>query len=313
MKKNKVTYKVEEIRGECPVYKVGDKIVIESDGVSEQLIVEESDAICMRVTDSMWNRLAWQSIGDEYLQHLVGTVGECRIACPHPGKPYTPCGTAIFRINRDGFEISPNNGPSIVDEKLEYPPTSLFPKEIKKPAPAGYDIEVYVHKVTGACPLAIEGTKFDFTQCTQLSEGQCGFSVNSVYQYVAAMSMGGKAVDLGIAEKGEDGFVTCPAWGPPTCEASVIFRLHPIPVKEGFGESWYEMLASLGHVSCPTHYMNNFASEETRQKRQRLIDEWEKLGRPKYWEKWGDVQKILSEDIEKTEAMLLENLSKRDD
>lgn len=304
MKKQKVIYEVEEIRGECPVYRPGDKIVIESDGVSEKLNLEETDAVCMRVTDNMWSRLAWQATDDEYLRYHVGVVGENRLACPHPGKPYTPCGTAIFRITREGFKVEPNIGPSTMDQKLEYPPASLVPKEAKAPSPPGYRVEVYVHKVVGACPAAIEGEKFDYVLCTKLSEGQCGFGVNSVYQYVTAMTLGAKAVDLGIAEDGEDGYVTCPAWGPPTCEAYVVYRLHPVPVKKSLGDDWYSNLAKIGHVSCPTFFMENFASEETRLKRKNLIEEWNKIGRPKYWEKWGDTQNLLIKDVEKREAIV---------
>jgi uncharacterized repeat protein (TIGR04076 family) len=278
--------------------------------VSEQLNFEETDAVCMRAMDNLWNRLAWQAADEELLKYHVGVVGESRLACPHVGKPYTPCGQAIFTITRDGFEVEPNCGPSTMDEKLEYPAARLVPKEVKAPNPGSYKIEVYVHKVVGACPAAIEGTKFEYLLCNKISEGQCGFSVNSLYPYVTAMTLGAKAVDLGIAEEGEDGFVTCPAWGPPTCEATVIFRLHPVPVEEGFGDNWYEDLAKIGHVSIPTYFMDNFASEETKLKRKKLIEEWDKLGRPKYWEKWGDVQKILSTDKDKAESIFNNSFKK---
>jgi uncharacterized repeat protein (TIGR04076 family) len=176
-----------------------------------------------------------------------------------------------------------------------------------------YNIEVYVHKVVGACPQAVEGTKFDYVLMTKMTEGQCGFSVNSIYPYVAAMTLGAKAVDLGIAVEGEDGFVTCPAWGPPTCEATVIFRLHPVPAKESFGDNWYEDLAKIGHVSVPTYFMDKYASEETKAKRKQLIEEWDSLGRPRYWEKWGDIQKLFNKDKEKAEAIVKDSWSLPED
>ncbi|MFZ5631454.1 MAG: TIGR04076 family protein [Bacillota bacterium] len=101
MENNKIIYEVEEIRGSCPVYKVGDKIVIDSQYPVEKLNFKESDGLCMRVTDSMWTRLTWQFGNDELLKHLYGVTGECRIACPMPGKPYTPCGYVIFRIKKE--------------------------------------------------------------------------------------------------------------------------------------------------------------------------------------------------------------------
>ena len=42
----KVSYEVEEIRGSCPLYKVGDKAVFRSSGFTEVVDLEESDAVC---------------------------------------------------------------------------------------------------------------------------------------------------------------------------------------------------------------------------------------------------------------------------
>lgn len=180
MKKSKEVYAVEEIRGECSAHQVGNKIVIESDGTTEKLNLEETDAVCMGVIDSMWNRMTWQGAEDDYLRFLAGVVGECRIACPHPGKPYTSCGTTIFRITREGFRtFTPNP-----DEILE-----------------------------------------------------------------------------------------CPSWGPPTCEGKVVFRLEPVPNEEPFGDDYYKTLADLGHSMIPEYYLKNYASEETQQKRAKLIQE----------------------------------------
>ena len=39
--------------------------------------------------------------GSDSVAHYVGEInGEIEFACPMPGKPYTSCGTAIFKTNR---------------------------------------------------------------------------------------------------------------------------------------------------------------------------------------------------------------------
>jgi hypothetical protein len=102
MERNKVFYEAEEIKGKCPLYKVGDKIVIDSTiGGVERINLDESDAVCVRVIDNMWTRLTWEFGASKIVEHMYGVDGECRIICPMPGEPYTPCGYVIFRIRRD--------------------------------------------------------------------------------------------------------------------------------------------------------------------------------------------------------------------
>lgn len=86
------------------MYKVGDKIVIDSLGSTEVVNLKESSAVCMRVLENMWSHLIWQVGSDRIVGHLRGVTGECRIACPMPGEPYTPCGYVIFRIRRVKLE-----------------------------------------------------------------------------------------------------------------------------------------------------------------------------------------------------------------
>jgi len=104
VKKHRITYTVEEIRGTCPIYKVGDKVVFDSTYPVEVLNMKETDAMCMRVQDNMWSHMIWQAGGDLTVQHLAGIAGECRIGCTMPGKPYTPCGFCIFIITRENLE-----------------------------------------------------------------------------------------------------------------------------------------------------------------------------------------------------------------
>ncbi len=100
MKKYRVIYQVEEIRGECPLYEIGDKIVIDTEPI-ETLNLKESDKVCMRAVDNMCYRLVRTAASDDLLKHVVAVNGEYRIACPNPGPPYTPCGFVVFRTRRE--------------------------------------------------------------------------------------------------------------------------------------------------------------------------------------------------------------------
>lgn len=102
--KRRVIYEVEEIIGSCPVYKKGDKVVIDSEYPTEVINLKESDAVCMRIFDNAWSMPIWQWGNDRTLSYLAGAVGECRIACAMPGKPYTKCGYVMFRITTENQE-----------------------------------------------------------------------------------------------------------------------------------------------------------------------------------------------------------------
>lgn len=99
----RVIYEVEEIRGSCPVYKVGDKIVFDSKYPVQVLNLDKTDAVCLRALDNMWSREIWHSANDSTIQYFSGVAGECRVGCPMPGKPYTPCGHTLFRIRRESL------------------------------------------------------------------------------------------------------------------------------------------------------------------------------------------------------------------
>ncbi|MFZ5631455.1 MAG: hypothetical protein ACOY40_01270 [Bacillota bacterium] len=169
-------------------------------------------------------------------------------------------------------------------------------------------VEVYVEKVYGCCAVCVEGDKMVYgsteillDQCEvsgdlPLFKGSsfkggksgvfCPIAMNSLYPYISAMGFGISAVDMGIAESGEDGYVICPAWGPPHCEALVIYRLHPVPIEKCGVDAWYEYLAKMGHVAVPSYFLETFASEETKDKRKHQVEEWLKMGKPKFWEGW---------------------------
>jgi uncharacterized repeat protein (TIGR04076 family) len=97
----RVTYAVEEVRGWCPLYSVGDKVVIDGQETTETINLALSDAVCLRALDNMWDRHTWLRGKDEKLEYHVKAASFVRAACPMPGQPYTPCGYTIFRATRE--------------------------------------------------------------------------------------------------------------------------------------------------------------------------------------------------------------------
>ena len=86
--------KVEEIRGKCPVYKKGDKIV--TDGL--RIILEETDALCVHALPSLLHYMV--AIRENIDPKKLGLSKKGKYAyiqCVDPGEPYTKGGTVIFK------------------------------------------------------------------------------------------------------------------------------------------------------------------------------------------------------------------------
>ncbi|MBS3793830.1 MAG: TIGR04076 family protein [Candidatus Thorarchaeota archaeon] len=90
-----IKIEVEKIEGICPVFEKGDEIIIE--GAS--LNLADTDAYCV------WASTSWMP----YLHAIRGGVPADEIGLSHekdtyyvqcldPGKPYTPGGTVVFKI-----------------------------------------------------------------------------------------------------------------------------------------------------------------------------------------------------------------------
>jgi uncharacterized repeat protein (TIGR04076 family) len=90
---------VNAIRGNCPVFKVGDKIVIES----PKIVVKETDNFCIHAFGCMLSMIIPLSYGISFKQ--LGLVKEedekGYVQCLDPGKPYTDGGTVLFEIKRE--------------------------------------------------------------------------------------------------------------------------------------------------------------------------------------------------------------------
>ena len=90
-----------EIRGECPVYKMGDEIIIEGFYIKSG----ESANVCMHAFSAMQTLLSAFMHGSSAKDLGIGTekdIGYLR--CPDPGSPYTLGGTVTFRLKREVVE-----------------------------------------------------------------------------------------------------------------------------------------------------------------------------------------------------------------
>lgn len=86
-----------EIRGKCPVYKVGDKMVIDG----PRILLEKTDAVCVHALSSLLHYvIALDENVDPRKLGLSKERESAYIQCVDPGEPYTEGGTVIFRCRR---------------------------------------------------------------------------------------------------------------------------------------------------------------------------------------------------------------------
>jgi uncharacterized repeat protein (TIGR04076 family) len=90
---------VHEIRGKCPVHKVGDKIIIDD----PRIVLESTDALCVHALSSLLHYVLILEAGADPVR-LGLTKPDDRehayIQCVDPGEPYTDGGTVIFKCRR---------------------------------------------------------------------------------------------------------------------------------------------------------------------------------------------------------------------
>ena len=96
---HRLIIKVKKIRGKCPVFKVGDRIVIEE----PKIVPEKTDALCVHALGSILSMVIalGRGVGFEELglAKEEGDVGY--VQCLDPGSPYTLGGTVTFEIRRE--------------------------------------------------------------------------------------------------------------------------------------------------------------------------------------------------------------------
>jgi uncharacterized repeat protein (TIGR04076 family) len=91
--------KVCKIRGKCPVYKVGDRMLIDD----SRVLLDKTDAIC---THALSTLLRYVAILEHAWIPTKSGLTPCRnpdhayMQCVDPGEPYTEGGTVVFEFRR---------------------------------------------------------------------------------------------------------------------------------------------------------------------------------------------------------------------
>ncbi|MEM3731163.1 MAG: TIGR04076 family protein [Candidatus Bathyarchaeia archaeon] len=98
-KKFRLIITVREIRGKCPVFKVGDKIVVDS----PKIVVSETDNICVHAFGCMLSMIIPLSHGISFKELGLSKEESEKgyMQCLDPGEPYTEGGTVLFEIRRE--------------------------------------------------------------------------------------------------------------------------------------------------------------------------------------------------------------------
>jgi len=90
---------VVEVRGKCPVYKVGDKIVVDGPNI----VLEKTDALCIHALSVILHYAVALDEGADPVKLGLTTIKDrehAYLQCVDPWKPYTEGGTVIFRIKK---------------------------------------------------------------------------------------------------------------------------------------------------------------------------------------------------------------------
>lgn len=87
--------KVKEIRGNCPVFKLGDRMSIDG----PRLDLKATDAVCIHALPSLlYYGLALREGANPVNLGIGQKKDHAYIQCPDPGPPYTPGGSVVFEF-----------------------------------------------------------------------------------------------------------------------------------------------------------------------------------------------------------------------
>ncbi len=92
-----VILEVEKVEGYCPLYKVGDKIVLRNFYIDSR----KSANICMHLFAAFSTLLSAFAHGSSAIDLGIGKTEDTGyLQCPDPGPPYTKGGTVLFKLTR---------------------------------------------------------------------------------------------------------------------------------------------------------------------------------------------------------------------
>ena len=88
-----------QIKGNCPVYKVGDKITIDD----PRILLDRTDALCTHALSTLLHYVT--ILEHDWCPLKLGLTTEADtehayLQCVDPGEPYTEGGTVIFECQR---------------------------------------------------------------------------------------------------------------------------------------------------------------------------------------------------------------------
>ena len=90
---------VHQIRGRCPVFKVGDKIVIDG----PRIVLERTNALCVHALPVLLHYVPALEHGVKPVELDITKAEDpdhAYLQCPDPGEPFTCGGTVIFRLKK---------------------------------------------------------------------------------------------------------------------------------------------------------------------------------------------------------------------
>lgn len=91
----KLICEVVEVKDKCPIYKVGDRIVIKD----SEIDLEETDRICVHaLVPILHYSIALRENVSPKKLGLCSKGKYAYIHCIDPGKPYTEGGSVIFKV-----------------------------------------------------------------------------------------------------------------------------------------------------------------------------------------------------------------------
>ena len=98
MARYRLTIRVKEVRGKCPLYQVGDEILIDRFFID----ADRSRDVCMHAFSAMSTLLSAFIHGSSAVDLGIGSEeGVGYLQCPDPGPPCTEGGTVLFELRRE--------------------------------------------------------------------------------------------------------------------------------------------------------------------------------------------------------------------